>query len=105
MSHFTTVRTQIRNQDNLVETLKHLHYSFQVGERLPIRGYQEGREFGQVVIDTGSAYDIGFQRQADQSFAVCADWWGVQRNSDIQEVYCSAQVQSGNSGLSYRYAV
>lgn len=86
MSHFTTIRTQIRNQDNLVDTLKQLHHTFQVGERLPIRGYQGGREFGQVVIDTGSAYDIGFQRQTDESFAVCADWWGVRNNTPIREV-------------------
>ena len=36
MSHFTTVKTVIRDQETLRETLQQLHYNFQVGERLPI---------------------------------------------------------------------
>ena len=86
MSHFTTIRTLIRNQLTLEDTLKDLHYAYRAGESLPIRGYQGGRETGQVVIDTGSAYDIGFQRQTDETFAVCADWWGVQKDTSIREV-------------------
>ena len=37
------------------------------------------------MIYTGSKYDIGFQRQADGAFNVCADWWGVQGNTPIRE--------------------
>jgi hypothetical protein len=85
MSHFTRVQTVIRDQVVLEDTLRQLHYQYQVGERLPIRGYQNNTEYGQVVIDTGSRYDIGFQRQADQTFAVCADWWGVQGNTSIRQ--------------------
>ena len=85
MSHFTTVKTVIRDQETLRETLQQLHYNFQVGERLPIRGYADSRQYGQVVINTGSKYDIGFQRQADGAFNVCADWWGVQGNTPIRE--------------------
>ena len=85
MSHFTTIKTVVRDQAVLEDTLRELHYSFQVGESLPIRGYQEANAYGQVVIDTGSEYDIGFQRQQDQSFSVCADWWGVQKDTDIKQ--------------------
>jgi len=69
----------------LEETLRELHHNFRAGERLPIRGYQGNRESAQIVIDTGSEYDIGFQLQSDQSFQVCADWWGVQGNTQIRE--------------------
>ena len=85
MSHFTQVQTVIRDQGLLEEALRQLHYQFQSGESVPVRGYQGNQESAQVVIDTGSAYDIGFQRQADQSFAVCADWWGVRNKTKLRE--------------------
>ena len=85
MSHFTRVRTVIRDQVQLEDTLRQLHHRYRSGERVPIRGYAGNTEYGQVVIDTGSLYDIGYQRQADDSFAVCADWWGVQGNTSLRE--------------------
>ena len=85
MSHFTRVQTVIRDTVLLQETLRQLHHRFQAGERVPIRGYQNNTDYGQVVIDTGSTYDIGFQRQADETYAVCTDWWGVQGNTPLRE--------------------
>lgn len=92
MSHFTRVKTVIRDQVVLEESLRQLHYDFRVGERLPIRGYMGNRETGQVVVHTGSAYDIGFQRQADDTFQVCADWWGVQKDTSIREATFLQQI-------------
>jgi len=85
MSHFSRVRTIIRDQQLLVQALTQLSYRFKIGERLPIKGYQGNTEYGQIVIDTGSRYDIGLQLQADGSFAVCADWWGVEHHSKLNE--------------------
>ncbi|CAK0759594.1 conserved hypothetical protein [Gammaproteobacteria bacterium] len=85
MSHFTRVKTVIRDKAILEETLRRLNYQIQVGDRVPIRSHQAKAKNGQIVIDTGSNYDIGFQRQADQTYAVCADWWGVERNTSIRE--------------------
>ena len=85
MSHFTRVQTVIRDRALIEGTLRQLNYRFQSGERVPVRGYQGSQESAQVVIDTGSGYDIGFQRQADQSFAVCADWWGVRNKTKLRE--------------------
>lgn len=85
MSHFTTLKTVVRDQVVLEDTLRRLHYSYQVGERVPIRGYQGANAYGQVVIDTGSSYDIGFQKQQDESFNVCADWWGVEKDTAIKQ--------------------
>jgi hypothetical protein len=36
------------------------------------------------VVNTGSAYDIGFQRKAE-GYEMVADWWGVERNSQIKQ--------------------
>ena len=85
MSHFTRVQTVIRDQALLEEALRQLNYQFQSGESVLVRGYQGNQESAQVVVDTGSDYDIGFQRQADQSFAVCADWWGVRNKTKLRE--------------------
>ena len=85
MSHFTRVQTVIRDQALLEEALRQLNYQFQSGESVLVRGYQGNQESAQVVIDTGSDYGIGFQRQADQSFAVCADWWGVRNKTKLRE--------------------
>jgi hypothetical protein len=75
----------IRDQSLLEEALRQLNYQFQSGESVPVRGYQGNQESAQVVIDTGSAYDIGFQRQADQSFTVCTDWWGVRNKTKLRQ--------------------
>jgi hypothetical protein len=84
MSHFTRVQTVVRDQVILEDALRQLHYRFQAGERIPIRGYQGNTEYGQVVVDTGSQYDIGFQRQPDATYAMCADWWGVHGNTQLR---------------------
>ena len=85
MSHFSRVQTVIRDQALLEEALRQLNYQFQSGERVLVRGYQGNQESAQVIIDTGSAYDIGFQRQPDGSFAVCADWWGVRNKTKLRQ--------------------
>jgi len=105
MSHFTRVKTVIRDQVLLQDTLRQLHHRFQAGERVPIRGYQGNTEYGQVVVDTGSAYDIGFQRQADESFAVCTDWWGVNNNTQLREESFLQQVNRTYAHLAVKQQV
>ena len=105
MSHFTTVKTVIRDQETLVDALRQLHHKFQVGERLPIRGYMDNHQFGQVVLDTGSKYDIGFQRQPDATFSVCADWWGVQGQTHLREPSFLEQVNQTYAHLTVRKQV
>ena len=84
MSHFLRVQTQIREQEMLAAALRDLHYQFQEGESLVVRGYAGNTEHAQVVVDTGSQYDIGF-KQSGQVYEVVADWWGVQGNSSIRQ--------------------
>ncbi len=85
MSHFTTIKTVIRDRETLREALRSLHYEFREGENLSVRGYQGRVERAEVVVQTGCAYDIGFQRQADQSYGAVADWdWGIQREAQPQ---------------------
>jgi hypothetical protein len=105
MSHFTRVQTLIRDQVILEDTLRQMHQRFQVGERLPIRGYQGNTEYGQVVIDTGSRYDIGFQRQPDETFNLCTDWWGVQGNTPIRQESFTQELNRTYAHLTVRKQV
>jgi hypothetical protein len=84
MSHFVRIRTQIREREHLVQALRDLHYQFQEGESLVVRGYAANRERADVLVNTGSQYDIGFQRKAD-NYEVVADWWGVEGNTPLRQ--------------------
>lgn len=91
MSHFQRIRTQVRERDHLVQALRNLHYQFQEGDNLAVRGWSGNRETAQVVVDTGSNYDIGFQRKAEE-YEVVADWWGVEGNTQIRQQQFIQQV-------------
>jgi hypothetical protein len=91
MSHFQRIRTQIREREPLVQALRDLHYQFQEGENLLVRGWQGQRETAQIVVNTASNYDIGFRRSA-QEYEVVADWWGVEGNTPIRQTPFIQQV-------------
>lgn len=100
MSHFVQIRTQIREREQLVAALRDLHYQFREGENLQIRGYSGNRETAEVVVDTGSQYDIGFRRQGQQQEYECvADWWGVELGSSIKQ---QSFLQQINQQYAYR---
>ncbi len=85
MSHFTTVKTVIREREQLCEALRFMHHEFRAGENLTVRGYQGKTELAEVVVPTGCSYDIGFRREADQAYCAVADWdWGVKREAAPQ---------------------
>jgi len=91
MSHFVRIRTQIREREHLVQALRDLHYQFQEGRNIVVRGYAGNRETADVVVDTGSKYDIGFRQQAEE-FEVVADWWGVETSTQVRQQTFLAQV-------------
>ena len=85
MSHFTRIQTQIREREGLLNALRDLHYAYRVGESLPVRGYYTEGEKAEIVVDTGSEYDIGFIRRKEVYEAV-ADWdWGIERKTSIRQ--------------------
>jgi hypothetical protein len=80
--------TEIREREQLLATLRDLHYQHQTSPNqtndLLVRGYSGNQERAEVVVNTGSAYDIGFQKKTD-GYEVVADWWGVQNNTQIKQ--------------------
>lgn len=59
MSHFSTVKTQIRNLESLQSALQDLGVEWKAGPH-PVRGYQGQARSAEVVIEQTNGYDIGF---------------------------------------------
>jgi hypothetical protein len=81
VSHFTRVKTQITDREMLVKALADLKYK--VAENATVRGYQGNKLTADVVVQPGGAYDIGFEKSADGSYQVVADWWGVEQDTRV----------------------
>lgn len=82
MSHFSKVKTQIKDKSILISALKELEYT--VKENTMIKGYQGKTLKGDVVVKTGGAYDVGFVNEND-NFNMIADWWGLRKIIGIGE--------------------
>lgn len=76
MSHFTSIKTQMVEQEYLTEALTDLGYVYETGN-VQIRGFAGIRKNAQIKIPTQNpSYDIGFQK-VDNSYQIVADWWGI----------------------------
>ena len=65
MSHFSQIKTQIRNLDSLQSALTDLGISWKSGPH-PVRGYQGQTHTAEVVVEQGNGYDIGFRWNGEQ---------------------------------------
>ena len=67
MSHFSTVKTELRQLDPLVQALKDLGFSPDQGER-PVRGYRGQTVTADLAVSMDNGGDFGF-RWNDQTAA------------------------------------
>jgi len=74
MSHFTSIKVQIKNGEMLHECLQELGY--QVECNTSVRGYQGDRTSAEYVIRRQNGYDLGFRRNGD-GYDLVADFWGA----------------------------
>lgn len=65
MSHFSQIKTQIRDLTSLQDALNDLGIAWKSGPQ-PVRGYQGQTRAAEVVIEQANGYDIGFSRNQDQ---------------------------------------
>lgn len=83
MSHFSNIKTQIRNLESLQTALTDLGIDWKAGPH-PVRGYQGQTATAEVMIPQDNGYDIGF-RWNGQEYELVADlqfWkqaWSVDR--------------------------
>ena len=74
MSHFSTIKVQIKNGEILNEVLQELGYAVECNTE--IRGYRGKTTNADYVIRRANRYDIGF-RQKGETYEIVADFWGV----------------------------
>ena len=73
MSHFTTIKTQIKDIDALRSACKELGLT--VVQNAEARGFAEQKLKGDFVIQLKGPYDVALQKQNDGSYGLTTDWW------------------------------
>jgi hypothetical protein len=74
MSHFSTVRVQIKQGEVLHEALQDLGYT--IAQNAEVRGYQGKKTTADYVVRQSNGYDLGFRRVAEE-YELVADFWGA----------------------------
>lgn len=77
MSHFTTIKVQIKNGETLHDCLQELGYKVERNKK--VRGYQGDKTDAEYVIRQENGYDLGFRRN-DEAYELVADFWGARIN-------------------------
>ncbi|MFM6106268.1 MAG: DUF1257 domain-containing protein [Sphaerospermopsis kisseleviana] len=77
MSHFTTIKVEIKQGEVLYQVLKELGY--QVAQNTQVRGYMGDKTHAEYVIKQSNGYDLGFRKNGE-SYELVADFWGAEIN-------------------------
>lgn len=81
MSHFTAVKTKIKDLLTLKRTLKALNIQFSEAtqeQHVHVRGYQGQTTEAVMSIHISKSYDIGVKVDDEGNVQFVADWWGVE---------------------------
>jgi len=93
MSHFSTLRTQFRDEKMLKKCLKNLGYKVKSGGT--IQGHSGKRDVDFRVKSPGG-FDIGFVHGSDGAFGVVADWFMAK---DVDKRTLESNLRMQFSGL------
>ena len=88
MSHFTSVKTKIKDMACLIRALKDLGYDYTEAkdeQLVRVLGYQGETTDAKLSIHASKTYDIGVQLTADGTYEFVADWWGVETTRGVAE--------------------
>ena len=85
MSHFTKVATKINDLVALRKALDQLGWKYKYNaEGVEVRGWRGQTTKAEIAVDMGK-YDVGVVKQADGTYALEADWWGVETTRGLKE--------------------
>jgi hypothetical protein len=85
MSHFTKVATKINDLVALRKALDQLGWKYKFSEQgVEVRGWRGQTTKAEIAIDMGK-YDVGVVKHADGTYALEADWWGVETTRGLKE--------------------
>ncbi len=82
MSHFSQIKTQIRNLESLQNALTDLGINWKPGPR-EVRGYRGQTHSAEVAIEQDNGYDIGF-RWNGKEYELVADLQYWQQNLSVE---------------------
>lgn len=85
MSHFTTVKTKIRDLVCLKQALEDLGLAYSEAEEgVKVKGYLGQETTADLVIHASKTYDVGVRATVD-GFELISDWWGVETTLGLTE--------------------
>jgi hypothetical protein len=84
MSHFSTLRTKVTDAAILTSALNDLGIAVQTDA--DVRGYNGQRIRADIVAVLEGEYDLGWSQNADGSFDLIADLWGVAKRHNQTEL-------------------
>ncbi len=87
MSHFNTLRSKLTDVEILKSSLRNLGIVVQTDAE--VRGSNSQRVRADIVAVLEGGYDLGWSRNADGSFDLIADLWGVARKHDMAALITS----------------
>ena len=73
MSHFTTIKTQIRDVEALSMAVKELGLT--LAENARARGYASNETKGDYVIRLKGPYDVALNKTEGGAYGLTTDWW------------------------------
>jgi hypothetical protein len=82
MSHFSNIKTKIRNVESLTAALTDLGIDWKTGSQ-PVRGYQGDTRTAAVTIQQDNGYDIGFCDNGNNEYELVADLQFWQQNWSV----------------------
>ena len=87
MSHFTKCALKMTNLAAIKKALADLQMKFEEAEEhqtVSVRGYRGDTLQAKMKVDMGR-YDVGVIENADGTYELVADWWGVETTKGISE--------------------
>ncbi len=106
MSHFSNIKTQIRNLDSLKSALTDLGIDWK-DESKTVKGYQGNTRTAEVVIEQDNNYDIGFSwNGAEYELVADLEYWqqpltvdGFLRQVTQRYAYNTVRNEAGKQGF------
>ena len=85
MSHFTTIKTQIKDIEALRSACNEMGLTLL--QNTMARGYASNQRKGDFVIKLDGPYDIAVNKQQDGTFGLTTDWWMGHVEKEVGQNY------------------
>lgn len=85
MSHFTEIKTQIKDIEALRLACQEL--GLNLLQNAEARGYYENKTKGDYVVQLKGPYDIALNKQADGTFGITSDLWNGHVEKEVGQKY------------------